>query len=121
MSKSLGNLKINNAKKIEKINRTCQNTAPLAARAMHGTVTDIGKVDVDGLVKQQFPNQKMKAEHAQIQRGEQGVRNPPPLENPINVGFLSKTDPNPLKITNLPSQHSMLCHHRHASDVSLAD
>ena len=61
MSKSIGNLKINNAKKIEKINRTCQNTALLTARAIHGTVTDIGNVNVDGWVKQRFPTQKMKA------------------------------------------------------------
>ena len=31
--------------------------------------------------------------------------------------FLSNTGPDPLNITNLPSQHSMLGHHRHASDM----
>ena len=38
--------------------------------------------------------------------GGQGVLTPP--ENHKNIGFLSNTDPDPLKITKLPSQHSML-------------
>ena len=54
-------MKINNGKKLEKINRTCQSTAHLTARPMHGTVNEIGKV-IDGWVMQQFPNHKMKAE-----------------------------------------------------------
>ena len=31
-----------------------------------------------------------------------------------NIGFLSNTGPDPLKITKLPSQHKKLGHHRHA-------
>ena len=44
---------------------------------------------------------------------------PPPHEKSQynNIGFLSNTDPDPLKITKLPSQHSMLGHHRHASET----
>ena len=34
-----------------------------------------------------------------------------PLENYKKIGFLSNTSPVPLKITKLPSQHSMLGHH----------
>ena len=33
------------------------------------------------------------------------------------LGFHSNTGPNPLKITKLPSQHSMLCHHWHARET----
>ena len=40
----------------------------------------------------------------------------PPLKNYKNIGFLSNTGPDPLKITKLPGQHSMLGHHRHASE-----
>ena len=61
-----------------------------------------------------FPGQlsclRMKHNHERIQRG-QGVLTTP-LKNP---GFLSNTGPDPLKITKLPSQHSMLGHYRHAS------
>ena len=39
-------------------------------------------------------------------------RSGPPLENYKNIGFLSNTGLDPLKITKLPSQHSMLGHHR---------
>ena len=47
-----------------------------------------------------------------------GDRGPgPPLENYKNIGFLSIIDRNPLKITKLPIQHSMLGHHRHASET----
>ena len=49
--------------------------------------------------------------------GGQGVH---PLENYKIIGFLSNTGLDPLKITELPSQHSMLGHH-HFNDVSLAD
>ena len=35
--------------------------------------------------------------------------------NHTHIGFLSNTVPNPLKITKVPSQHSMLGHHWHAS------
>ena len=34
-----------------------------------------------------------------------------------NVGFPSHTGPDTLKITKLPSQHSMLANHRHASET----
>ena len=39
-----------------------------------------------------------------------------PLKNHKNIGFLSKNGLDPLKITKISSQHSMLGHHRHASD-----
>ena len=39
------------------------------------------------------------------------------LKNHKNIGFLSNTGPDPLKITKLPSQHSMLGHHRPASET----
>ena len=40
-----------------------------------------------------------------------------PLENYKNIGFLSNTYPDPLKITKLPIQHSMLGHHWPASET----
>ena len=40
------------------------------------------------------------------------------LKNRNAIGFLSNTGPDPLKITKLPSQHSMLGHHRPASETS---
>ena len=43
-------------------------------------------------------------------RGGQGVRTP--LKNHKNIGFPSNIDPDPLKITKLPSQHSMVGHYR---------
>ena len=50
--------------------------------------------------------------------GEQGVRTPPPpLKNHKNIGFPGDIDPDPLKIAKLPSQHLMLDHHRHASEM----
>ena len=56
--------------------------------------------------------------HVRIQRWGQGCRTPPPpLENYKKLGFLSNTGPDPLKITKLPSQHSMLGHHRLASET----
>ena len=42
-----------------------------------------------------------------------------PLKTHKEVGFLSNTGPDPLKITKLPSQHSMLGHNRHASETPL--
>ena len=42
---------------------------------------------------------------------------PPPQKNHKNIGFLSNTGLDPLKITKLPSQHSMLRHHRHPSET----
>ena len=41
----------------------------------------------------------------------------PPLENYKNIGFPSNSGPNPFKITKLPIQHSMLGHHRPASET----
>ena len=38
---------------------------------------------------------------------------PPEIHN--NLGFLSNTGPDPIKLTKLPSLHSMLVRHRHAS------
>ena len=52
---------------------------------------------------------------AQIQGG-QGFWTPPPEKKHKNVGFLSRTGLNPLK-SQLPSHHSMLGHHRHASET----
>ena len=48
---------------------------------------------------------------------EEGTGGPdvPHLKNHKNKGFLSNTGLDPLKITKLQSQHSMLGHHRHAS------
>ena len=43
----------------------------------------------------------------------------PPLNNRKNIGFLSNTGLDPLKITKMPSQHSMLGH-RHLNGFSLA-
>ena len=43
--------------------------------------------------------------------GRQGVPTPPP--NHKNIGSLSNTGPDFLKITNLPSRNSELGHHRH--------
>ena len=40
-----------------------------------------------------------------------------PLENHKNIGLLSSTGPDPLKIRKLPSQLSMLGHHRYASET----
>ena len=42
---------------------------------------------------------------------------PDPLKNHKNIGLLSNTGPDPLKITKLPSQHSMLGHHRPTSET----
>ena len=47
--------------------------------------------------------------------GGQGILTP--LENYKNIGFLSNTGPDPLKITKLQSQHSMLGHQRPASET----
>ena len=42
---------------------------------------------------------------------------PDPLKNHKNIGFLSNTGPDPLKITKLHSQYSMLGHHRPANET----
>ena len=41
-----------------------------------------------------------------------------PLKNHKNIGFLSNTGPNPQKNHIVPSQHSMLGHHRPASEMA---
>ena len=47
-----------------------------------------------------------------------GAWGPDPLENyKKNIGFLSNTGPHLLKITKLPSQHSMLGHNRPTSET----
>ena len=46
-----------------------------------------------------------------------GGGDPPPWKITKNIGFLSNTGPDPLKITKLPVQHSMLGHHRSASET----
>ena len=60
--------------------------------------------------------------------GGQGVQTPPPpLENyknppgkiTKNIGFLSNTGPDPLRITKLPIQHLMVGHHRPVSETPL--
>ena len=43
----------------------------------------------------------------------------PPLKNHKNIDFLSNTGQDPLKFSKLPSQHSMLGHHRPASKTPL--
>ena len=56
--------------------------------------------------------------HGRIQRGAGGLDPPPlPLKNHKNIGLLSNTGPDPLKITKLPSQHSLLGHNRHAREM----
>ena len=41
---------------------------------------------------------------------EGGQGPPPPLKNHKNIGFPSNIDPDPQKVTTLPSQHSMVGH-----------
>ena len=53
--------------------------------------------------------------HARIQRG--GGRSPDPPENPKAIGYHSNAGLDSLMITKLPSQHSMLGHHRPASET----
>ena len=55
--------------------------------------------------------------HARIQRGDRGPDPPPHLKNHKNIEFLSNTGPDPLKFSKLPSQHSTLGRHRHASET----
>ena len=47
----------------------------------------------------------------------EGGQDLPPMVNHKNIEFLSNTGPDPLKFSKLPSQHSMLHHHRHASSA----
>ena len=44
----------------------------------------------------------------------------PPLKNHKDIGVHSNTGLDPLKITKLPSQHSMLGHYRRASETQMA-
>ena len=56
------------------------------------------------------------ASHVRIQRGTGGP-DTTPLKNHKTIGFLSNTGPDPLIITKLPSQQSMLGHHWPASET----
>ena len=47
--------------------------------------------------------------------GDRGSRPPPPLKKHKDIGFPSNIDPDPLKITKLPSHHSMAGQYRYAS------
>ena len=59
-----------------------------------------------------FAPHRMAQIHARIQTGlGVGRGSGPCLENHIAIGFLSNTGPDPLKITKVTSQHSMLGHH----------
>ena len=49
--------------------------------------------------------------------GDRGSSSPPPLKNYKFIGFPSNTGPDPLKITKLPSQHSMMDHYWPASET----
>ena len=49
--------------------------------------------------------------------GRGGPNTPPPRKITKNAGFYSNTGPDPLKITKLRSQQSMLGHHRHSSET----
>ena len=64
-------------------------------------------------------SQSMRTLHARIQRGGRGSGPPPPLKNQKNIGFISNTGPDPLNVTKLASQHSILGHHRSADDGPL--
>ena len=46
----------------------------------------------------------------------EGTGGPDPLKKQKNIGFPSNINPD-LKITKLPSQHSMVGHYRHASET----
>ena len=54
--------------------------------------------------------------HARIQRAGTGGLDPP-YKMTKNIWFLSNTGPDLLKITKLPSQHTILGHHRHARET----
>ena len=53
--------------------------------------------------------------HGRIQRGGGGQKVLTPQKNHKNIGFPSNIDADPLKITKLPSQHSMVGCYRHTS------
>ena len=51
-----------------------------------------------------------------------GIGGPdPPLKNHKNIGFLSNSGSDPLKITKLPSQRLILGHLKHASETTLVN
>ena len=54
---------------------------------------------------------------ADTEGGGAGGRGYGSLEKSKIKGFLVNICPDPLQITKLPSQHSMLDHHRHASET----
>ena len=62
-------------------------------------------------------NRNRNKNHRRIQRGGGGAGGPNPLKKSQKYRFCSNTGPDPLKITKLPSQHSMLGHHRHANET----
>ena len=67
----------------------------------------------------QVPQDKMiQTKHGWIQRGTGGFD---PLKNYKNLEFLSKIGQDPLKITKLPSQHSIIAHNWTASENQLND
>ena len=68
-------------------------------------------------ISHSFSVPTIKAKSCADPEGGTGIPDPPPLENYKNIGFLSNTGPDPLKITKLPSQHSMLGHHRPISEA----
>ena len=56
--------------------------------------------------------------HARIQRGGTGGPDPPPMKNHKNIEFLSNPGRDSQEFSKLPTQHSTLGHHRHASETS---
>ena len=67
---------------------------------------------------QQTPLADKRVSCAGPEGGGTGESRPPlPLKNHKNLEFLSNTGPDPLKITKLPSQHSMFGHHQHTSET----
>ena len=57
--------------------------------------------------------------HGSKEGGAGGPDPYPSEKNHNNIGFLSNTGPDPLKITKLSSKHSMLGHHRHAISMAI--
>ena len=55
---------------------------------------------------------KLRGSCADPEGGDKGSGPSPPLKNHKNIGFLSNTGPDPLKIKKLPSYHLILGHHR---------
>ena len=69
-----------------------------------------------------YKGHKKMTKHSLIQWGTAAPPPPPPpsptLKNHKSIGFLSNNGQDPLRITKLPNQHSMLGHHRPASETS---